>query len=221
MNENEIREIVGRVLSRYAETQGGPSEPTCSGEGRDIPLEVSARHVHLNQKAVAKLFGPGAALTPKRMLSQPGEFLSEQRVKLVSQKGSIENVAVLGPERSAVQCELSKTDCRQLSIEAPVNLSGDLSGAGDVLIIGPAGALAAKGSVIVAKAHVHLPPAEAAVRGISNGDRVRVSIPSGRPVTLDDVVVRVEESYRPAVHIDFDEANACACGDGVTVRIVK
>ena len=110
MNENQIREIVGRVLS------------SLDNPAADIPVEASARHVHLTKEAVELLFGKGASLTKKRDLSQPGEFLSEQRIKLVTSKGEIANVAVLGPERKAVQVELSMTDCRTLGISAPVNL---------------------------------------------------------------------------------------------------
>ena len=104
-------------------------------------VEVSARHVHLTREAMDILFGAGSELHQKRALSQPGEFLSDERVKLVTGKGEIASVAVLGPLRKAVQVELSMTDCRQLGVAAPVNLSGDLTGAGDVMLLGPAGYL--------------------------------------------------------------------------------
>ena len=68
-----------------------------------VEVEVSARHVHLSQADVEVLFGPGARLEPKRPLSQPGQFLSEQRVTLVGPKGRKERVAVLGPARKAIQ----------------------------------------------------------------------------------------------------------------------
>ncbi|MPM41524.1 Phosphate propanoyltransferase [bioreactor metagenome] len=141
-------------------------------------------------------------------------------MRLVTQKGVIDNVAVLGPERGEVQCELSLSDCRTLGITAPVNLSGDLTGAGDVVVIGPAGILDAKGCVIVAKAHIHLPPKEAAARGLENDRHVGVKIKSARPVTLEDVVIRVGDNFAPAMHIDFDEANACGYGEGMSVEIV-
>lgn len=212
MDENDIRKLVERVLGAYTLT---------GGTGGTLPLEVSARHVHLTKEAVEVLFGAGAALTPKRMLSQPGEFLSEQRVKLVTAKGAIDNVAVLGPERKQVQTELSYTDCRELGIKAPVNLSGDLSGAADVVIIGERGVYEAKGSAIVAKAHIHLTPADAVRHGLSDRQSVKVKIESARPVTIEDVMVRVSESFSAAVHIDFDEANAAAAGQGTPVTIIK
>lgn len=225
MNELEIKRTVEQVLARYAAAHAAPCRASSGARAADIkgriPLEVSARHVHLTREAMAVLFGPGSVLTQKRALSQPGEFLSEQRVKLVTAKGVIDNVAALGPERSAVQCELSMTDCRTLGINAPVNLSGNLSGAGNVIIVGPAGVLEAKGCVIVAKAHIHMTPADAAQFGVSDGQHVRVAVNSKRPITLDDVVIRVKDSFSAAMHIDFDEANACAYDKNASARIVK
>ena len=156
--ESEIRQLVERVLSQCGSV--GAGLPAAGGPG-EFPVEASARHVHLTREAVEALFGPGARLTKKRDLSQPGEFLSDQRVKLVTPKGEIPNVAVLGPERGAVQVELSLTDARTLGVRAPVNLSGDLSGAGDVWLVGERGVLAAPGSAIAARAHIHMTPADA------------------------------------------------------------
>lgn len=71
-----------------------------------VEIEVSAKHVHLTQEDVEVLFGKGAKLEPKRPLSQPGQFLSEQRVTLIGPKKSMERVAVLGPVR---QCHTGRT----------------------------------------------------------------------------------------------------------------
>ena len=101
-----------------------------------VEVEVSARHVHLSQADVEVLFGPGARLEPKRPLSQPGQFLSEQRVTLVGPKGRKERVAVLGPARKATQVELSKSDCMELGVKAPVRESGDVAGSGAITIEG-------------------------------------------------------------------------------------
>jgi len=181
---------------------------------KTIPVESSARHVHLTQQAVEKLFGPGAALTKKRALSQPGEFLSEQRVKLVTTAGEIGGVAVLGPPRRAVQVEISTTDACALGMSAPIRLSGNLSGAADVVLIGPAGAFEAPGSAIVAQAHVHMTPADARRLGVSDGQSLRARIGSVRAVTFENVIARVSETFALAMHIDFDEANACGLAPG-------
>ena len=207
MNENEIRAIVSRVLADM------------SGGKKDIPIESSARHVHLTKEAVEALFGKGMTLTKKRDLSQPGEFLSEQRLKLVTAKGEIANVAVLGPERKAVQVELSMTDCRTLGIKAPVNLSGDLTGAGDVYLVSENAVYDAKQSVIVAQNHVHMTPADAEYYGVKDSQSVKVTANTARPVTFDNVVIRVSPKFSLAMHIDFDEANACCLSKDSTGKL--
>lgn len=222
-NEKEIRDMVESVLNNLGAVKSAgqgtvPASPCCCDP---FPVEVSARHVHLTREAVDILFGAGHQLGKKKMLSQPGEFLSEERVKLVTPKGQIENVAVLGPERKAVQVELSATDAKSLGLKAPVNLSGDLTGAADVVIIGPAGILKADGSVIIAKAHLHLTPADALHYGLSDGQIISVRIDSPRPITLDGVMARVRSDMALAMHIDFDEANAGMIGPGATGVIVS
>lgn len=203
MDEKEIREIVERVL----ESRGGSCR--CA-DVCEIPVEASARHVHLTAEAVERLFGEGAELISKRALSQPGEFLSERRVRLVTCKGELANVAVLGPCRDSVQTELSLTDCRALGIDAPVNLSGDLTGAADVLLVGDSGMYEAKGSVIAARAHIHMDPDSAREYGVADGQEVGVRVEGRRTVIFGRIPVRVRDTFSPAFHIDFDEANACA-----------
>ena len=151
MNKEQVQEIVLQILS---ESRQCPAELPL-----DFPVEASARHVHLTEEAVPRLFGEGAKLTPKRELSQPGQFLSEERVTVITPKGRIEKVAVLGPPRDAIQTELSAADCRVLGIEAPLRMSGDLEGAADVYLLGPVGMVEAKGSAIVAQSHIHMLPA--------------------------------------------------------------
>lgn len=207
MTREQIQEIIFRVLSEQ-NWQAGETEKL-----QEVPVEVSARHVHLTEQAIEQLFGHGAVLTQKRSLSQPGQYLCEERVTLVTQKGRIEHVAVLGPARSAIQVELSLTDCRSLGIQAPLRISGDLSNAADVYILGPKGMITAKESVIVARAHIHITPAEAERVGITDGQAVSAAIRSERPVTLENVICRVSNQASLAMHIDFDEANGCALPD--------
>lgn len=189
-------------------------------EKKKILIEASGCHVHLTQAAIEALFGKGATLKKRRDLSQPGEYLSEQRVKLVTKDGCVENVAVLGPARGAVQVELSQTDCRKLGVKAPVNLSGNLEGASDVMIIGSHGEIKANGSVIIARNHIHMRPQDAVEYGVSDGDKVRVEVLSDRKVIFEDVPIRVNEKFAPAMHIDFDEANACGYRVGTEAFIL-
>lgn len=210
MDEDAIRQVVRSVLN--SKESGMEME-------KEILLETSARHVHLTQEAVTALFGDDALLGTVRALSQPGEFLSDKRVKLITPAGAIENVAVLGPVRKAVQVELSATDCRVLGLKAPVNLSGNLDNAADVVLLGSRGLYEAAGSVIVAKAHAHLTKADAAAFGVADGQSVSVRIEGTRSVTFEDVIVRVKDTYKAAVHIDADEGNACGAADGVTAYL--
>lgn len=210
-SEQDIRKIVTDVLAGAGMAGGAIS----AGE-RAVPVEISARHVHLTQEALECLFGKGAQLTKKRELSQPGEFLSEERVKVVTRKGEIDNVAVLGPVRNQVQAELSLTDARSLGLNVPVNLSGDLTGAADVLLVGPAGSMVAKGAAIAARAHVHMTPVDAADYHVRDGQTVSVRLATDRPVTLDGVVVRVRKDFKLAVHVDYDEANAASASGEIT-----
>ena len=178
-----------------------------------VEVEVSARHVHLTQEQIEILFGEGAQLHPKRMLSQPGQFLSEEKVKLVGKKGTLQ-VSVLGPARSAAQVEVSITDKRTLGVEAPVRESGNLEGAGTITIEGPKGVLKDIPAAIVAHNHIHVPTDIAR-------KRVSVQMLTERMLTFDDVVIRVSDKYRYKMHIDFDEANAAMVSGFTLGKIIR
>lgn len=177
-------------------------------------VETSARHVHLTAADLEALFGPGASLTHKKDLSQPGQFACEERVTLIGPKKSIPNVIILGPERSATQVELSFTDARTLGLTPPVRESGDLSGSAPCKIAGPAGEIEIQEGAIIAKRHIHMTPADAERFGVCDKQIVRVRLDGeGRSTVYGDVVVRVSPKFALAMHIDTDEANAaCAFG---------
>ena len=186
-------------------------------------VETSARHVHLTAEAFATLFGEGKELTVKKMLSQPGQFASEERVTIVGPKKSLPNVSILGPFRKPNQVELSATDARSIGIVAPIRESGDVAGSGACKIVGPEGEIEISEGVIVAKRHIHLTPADAEEMGVKDKDIVWVRLDTdGRKAILGDVVCRVSDSYALAMHIDTDESNAVSAprelyGEIVTV----
>lgn len=215
-SEQDIKTIVSNVLA-----QSGLAAK-CDPEGQDIPVEISARHVHLTREAMNVLFGEGSELTWKRDLSQPGQFLAEERIKLVTERGQIASVGILGPLRRENQVELSLTDARTLGVKAPICLSGELDGAADVILVGPKGVVTACGSVMIAKAHVHMTPEDARQYGVEHGERVSIRLGSDRTITLNDVIVRVSADYRLAVHIDYDEANAAhLTGGHIVGKLLK
>ena len=180
-----------------------------------VLVETSARHVHLTEEHIEALFGKGASLTPKKDLSQPGQFACEERVTVVGPKKSIPNVIILGPARPASQVEVSLTDARTLGVVAPVRESGDIAGSGACKLVGPCGEVDLSEGVIAAKRHIHLTPETAAEIGVEDKQIVSVKIDSAdRTTVFGDVVCRVSPKFAPAMHIDTDESNAaCAFGE--------
>ena len=183
-----------------------------------VPLEASGRHVHLTADQAKALFGH--PLTPKRPLSQPGQFLANERLTLVGEKGEFTNVAVLGPERKEAQVEISLTDGRTLGVTPPVRMSGDTRDTPGITLKGALGSLTLPHGVIAAQRHIHLSPEEAAHFGVTDGQNVSLQTFTQRPAVFQDVTVRVHPQFRAAVHLDFDEANACGLGKHSLGRIL-
>lgn len=183
-----------------------------------VELEASGRHVHVTKEQALALFGH--PLTPKRELSQPGQYLSNERVTVIGPKGRFDNVAVLGPERSAGQVELSMTDTRTLGITAPVRLSGDIKDTPGAILQGAHGSVALKEGVIVARRHIHITPEDAQQMGVADKQVVNLQTYTDRPLTFGDVVVRVSPDFETYVHLDYDEANACGFQSGDLGRIL-
>lgn len=186
-----------------------------------VLVETSARHVHLTKEHIEILFGKGHELTVKKMLSQPGQFACEERVDLVGPKKSIAGVSILGPARSASQVEVSLTDARTLGVAAPVRESGSIDGTPGIKLVGPCGEVELTEGVIAAKRHIHLTPADAEAMGVSDKEIVKVKLDTARPLVFDDVVVRVNENFAAAMHIDTDESNAACAFGKVYGEIVK
>jgi putative phosphotransacetylase len=174
-----------------------------------ILIEVSARHVHVTTEDLETLFGKGYQLTPKKDLSQPGQYAAAERVDLVGPRSTIKNVSILGPVRAASQVEVSMSDARTLGLNPSIRESGNIDGTIGVQLVGPAGTVTLDKGLIVAKRHVHLTPEAAEAQGVVNGQVVGVKVHTDdRSMTFGDVVIRVSEKFAPAMHIDTDEANA-------------
>ena len=175
----------------------------------EVLVEVSARHVHVTKEVLETLFGKGYELTPKKYLSQPGQFACEERVTVVGAKRELAGVSILGPVRPETQVEISLTDARSIGVSAPVRESGDIAGSGACKLVGPCGEVELKEGVIAAKRHIHMTPADAEIMGVCDKQIVKVAMNTeGRKTVYDDVVVRVSDKYALAMHIDTDESNA-------------
>ncbi|MBQ5955611.1 MAG: phosphate propanoyltransferase [Firmicutes bacterium] len=224
INEELVRQIITKVVSGYQEQNKVQAEEkppviktvTCPVSEQDVEIlvEASARHVHLTEEDIETLFGKGYKLTPVKKLTQVGQFACKERVTLIGPKNIYRNVAILGPARKETQVELSLTDARFLGVNAPVRMSGDLRDAADIIIATDKESIAAKGCAIVAQNHIHMTPDQAKQWCFTDGEEVSVKMSTARPLTFDGVVVRVSETAGLAMHIDFDEANACLFKDG-------
>ena len=188
---------------------------------KDFIVEISARHVHVSKEALETLFGAGYELTPKKDLSQPGQFACEERVTVVGPKKELAGVSILGPCRPETQVELSATDARSIGVKAPIRESGDLEGSGGCKLVGPKGEVELNDGVIIAKRHIHMTPADAEKYNLVDKQIVSVKADSdGRALIFGDVIVRVSPSYALAMHIDTDESNAASCTPGMEGDII-
>ncbi|MBE6977967.1 MAG: phosphate propanoyltransferase [Ruminococcaceae bacterium] len=183
-----------------------------------VELEASARHVHLTADQCQLLFGHD--LTPDRPLSQPGQYLAKERLKLIGPKGCLENVAVLGPVRKEAQVEISLTDGKTLGITPPVCPSGHTAGTPGLILSSERNTLALRQGVMAAQRHVHLTPETAARFGVKDKQLVHLQTFTNRPTVFEDVLVRVSPDFADRAHLDFDEANACGMQKGDWGRIL-
>jgi putative phosphotransacetylase len=205
LNQQLIEKIVGEVLSQLGTVQVEQAQELPTNA---IPIAVSARHVHLSQEHIEVIFGKGYKLTKKSDLSQPNQFAANETVIIAGPKGSLERVRVLGPARSLTQAEVSWTDAMKLGIKPPLRDSGNISGSAAFTLIGPRGSLYLDEGLIIAQAHLHMSPQDAKHLGVQSDEYVTVEVDGVRPISYQNVKVRVSERYRLEMHIDTDEANA-------------
>jgi len=185
----------------------------------NVPVGVSARHIHLSREHVEILFGKGYQLNKKQEL-MGGQFAATECVTVVGQSlRAIENVRVLGPERKQTQVEVSATDGIRLGVSAPLRESGHLGNSASIAVVGPKGAVYLNEGCIIAARHIHMPSENEL--GLQDGDIVSVKINNGRGLTLDNVKIRVDPTFTLEMHIDTDEANACFLKTGDIVKVFK
>ncbi len=176
----------------------------------NVLVEVSNRHIHLSKDHLEILFGRYSRLTKRKMLSQPGQYSSQETVTLKHNRYEISNVRILGPIRQQTQVEISATDSRQLKVNAPYRLSGDIKNSPGITIIGPLGEVKLKEGVIIARRHLHIPYNIADYLRIKNGQEVSVYIDGTRPITYHSIIARLGPNKKTAlaVHLDTDEGNS-------------
>lgn len=199
--------------------------------GKPVPERVptlvvnsSARHMHVSPEHMAILFGKDYQLQPHKWLYQEGQYAATATVTLVGKRDRvIPNLRILGPTRSFTQIELSLTDAIYLGLgDLPVRMSGDIKGSTGGVVIGPKGVLELKEGIIRAARHVHMSPDDARFYGVKNGAAMTLLVESDLCTTkLEDLLVRVDPTFRLEVHIDTDEANSCNLSKATRVALVR
>jgi len=186
-----------------------------------VPAGISNRHLHVSQSDLESLFGKGYELTPKKDLSQPGQYAAEEVVTLIGPKKSIPNVRILGPVRPQTQVEISRADGFTLGITAPVRDSGSINGTPGIIIEGPKGKVELKEGVIIAQRHLHLHTDEAKEFNLKDGEYISVKFDGERSVIFNNILVRVGPKFAKDLHLDIDEANAGSISNGDLGTIIR
>ena len=172
-----------------------------------ILVEISNRHVHLSREHIDILFGEDYELNILKFLSQPEQFAAHEKITIINNEKILENVRVLGPERSETQVELSKTDSLFLNIDAPLRNSGDLTNSPGIILKGPNGKVELERGVIIPKRHLHVSDEEAEILNIKSEDTISIKISGKRGSIFEDVLVKAGPEHRLAFHLDTDEGS--------------
>ena len=226
IDQSRIEALVRSAIANAMGVATGASPSDASSSTLYVPklvVSISARHIHLTDEHVEKLFGKGKKLTPEKDLYQDGFFAAAETVMIVGpRRRMIPNVRVLGPTRKASQIELAFTDTISLGIDAPVRHSGDIQGTPGCVLVGPAGAVELHEGVIRAARHVHINPRDSAYYGVKNGEFVSLKVKSPQcAVTFEDLLVRQDPNAKLEVHIDTDEGNACDLDHATSIELKR
>ena len=187
----------------------------------EVKIGVSNRHVHLKEEDFKILFGNNFNLEKIKDLTQPGEFASNCKLTIKTEKDFIENVRVLGPLRNYTQVEISKTDAFKLGINPPVRESGDITGSEKVTLVGPEGTIDLDEGCIIATRHIHLTNDDVKKYNLEGKKYVDVYVKGLKGGLLRNVSLKVNDNYVFELHIDTDDANAHLINQGDIGYIIK
>ncbi len=216
------RAVVEHLVRQVVYERLGKPLPKAAAGPNPLVVNVSARHCHLTQAAVEALFGKGHQLQVHKMLYQEGQFAAKETVTLIGPRSRvISNLRILGPCRTLNQVELAYTDAVALGFDVPLRISGKIDGTPGCMLMGPAGFFEMPNGVIRALRHAHMSPADAAFYGVKTGDAMRLKIGGPCALSLDQMLVRVDPSFKLEVHIDTDEGNACNLQPDTPCELLK
>lgn len=203
-------------------SQMGLSLPKQAKAPNALLVNISARHAHLTQEAVEALFGPGHQLTPMKGLYQDGQYAAKETITLIGPRSRvISNLRILGPCRDLNQVELAFTDAIALGFDIPTKMSGAIADTPGCMLMGPNGYFKMDEGVIRAQPHVHMNPDDAAYYGVKHLDVMKLKVHGDLGMTFDNLVVRVDPSFKLEVHIDTDEGNACGLKPDTFCELIK
>jgi propanediol utilization protein len=219
------RKLVERLV-RDALVRQVTANGLTGGNGRAamarLVVNISARHCHVTQEDLERLFGPGHRLTPYKPLYQDGFFAAEEVVTIIGPRHRmIPNLRILGPCRDHSQVELAFTDAISLGLDVPVRKSGDHRDSPGCYLLGPAGMIELPRGVIRHERHVHMGPGDATHYGVKDGDRLNLRVQSTCSMVLEDLLCRVAPATKLEVHLDTDEGNACDLTHATKVELFK
>lgn len=181
-----------------------------------IKSALSNHHIHVTREVLDILFGKDYNLNVRRMLVQKGQFAAEETVTLIKNNKKIENVRIVGPCRKYTQVELLERDCEYLCINPPVRSSGNLKGSESITIVGPHGTYEAVESTIIADRHIHMSSEDLTEFNVSKGQIVKIKV---NGLTLDEVMIKSDETCVLEYHMNKDEAENLGIENGMEVKI--
>jgi putative phosphotransacetylase len=214
--------VVEHLVRQVVYERLGKPMPRVAAAPNPLVVNISARHCHLTPEAVEALFGKGYELKVHKWLYQEGQFAAQETVTLIGPRSRvISNLRILGPCRNINQVELAYTDAVALGFGIPLRQSGDIDGTPGCMLMGSAGFFEMPQGVIRALRHVHMHPEDAEFYGVQKGDMMKLKVGGPCAITLEQLLVRVDPSFKLEVHIDTDEGNACNLKPDTPCELVK
>src|SRR5204862_5408687 len=104
-------------------------------------------------------------------------------------------------------------------MDPPIRESGDIANTPGCTLESATGSVQIDNGVICALRHVHMSPEDALRYGVRDKSFVRVRIAGDRELIFGAVLVRVDTSFKLAMHIDTDEGNAANVKTGAKGHI--
>lgn len=216
------RAVVEHMVRQAVYQRLGKPLPRTASAPNPLVVNVSARHCHLTEDAVEALFGKGHKLQVHKWLYMDGQFAAKETVTLVGPRSRvISNLRILGPCRNLNQVELAYTDGIALGFDLPLRSSGDIKDTLGGMLMGPAGFFELPQGIIRARRHVHMTPADADYYGVKAGDMMKLRIGGDCGLVLNQMLCRVDPSFKLEVHIDTDEGNACNLQPDTPCELIK